>query len=319
MNKRLYPTALAATACAAVITFYLHSFVVAVPRTPRAANVIRDLSASRYLEHVKYLASDEMKGRGDGSPELDKAADYIASQFRLWSLRPMGDNGTYFQHFGITTGAQTGAKTALEVNGTNLKINEDFVPIPFSSTAEFEGPLIFAGYGITAPELHYDDYQDIDANGKIVLVLRHQPQETNDKSPFNSSQHNTFINKAINAKQHGGRGIIFITDPNHEDEEVGRATRGADSDDLGIAAVHARRAPLLKLFADAGKDLPAVQKKIDTDLKPQSFELRARVHIATEIIRTRKTVRNVVAAIIGSDTEDWVIVGAHYDHLGLGD
>src|SRR5438105_12353159 len=159
MNKRLYPTALAATVCAAVITFYLHSFVVAVPRTPRAANVIGDLSASRYLEHVKYLASDELKGRGNGTPELDKAADYIASQFRLWGLRPMGDNNTYFQNFEITAGAQVGPKTELQLNGTNLNINEDFVPISFSNTAEFEGPVLFAGYGITAPELHYDDYQ----------------------------------------------------------------------------------------------------------------------------------------------------------------
>src|SRR5213594_2993220 len=144
MNKRLYPTALAATACAAVITFYLHSFVVAVPRTPRAANVIGDLSASRYLEHVKYLASDELKGRGDGTPELDKAADYIASQFRLWGLRPMGDNNTYFQNFEITMGAQVGPKTSAQLNQTSLKINDDFVAIPFSNTADVEAPLVFA-------------------------------------------------------------------------------------------------------------------------------------------------------------------------------
>src|SRR5947207_5605398 len=212
MNKRLYPTALAATVCAALLTCYLHSFVGAVPRTPRAADAIRDLSASRYLEHVKYLASDELKGRGDGSPELDKAADYIASQFRLWGLRPMGDNNSYFQNFEITTGAEVGPKTGLELNGTNLKINEDFVPISFSNTAEFDGPVVFAGYGITAPELHYDDYQGIEAAGKIVVVLRHQPQEMDDKSPFNGGearQHAAFINKAINAKQHGARGVIF--------------------------------------------------------------------------------------------------------------
>ncbi len=185
MEKRYYPAAVITTMLAAIFTLYLHS-LIAVPQTHPATDAIRDLSASRYLEQVKYLASDEMKGRGDGSPELDKAADYIASQFRLWGLRPMGDNNSYFQRFEITTGAQTGPKTELEVNGTNLKINQDFVPIPFSNTAEFEGPLIFAGYGITAPELHYDDYQGIDANGKIVLVLRHQPQETNNQSPLNS-------------------------------------------------------------------------------------------------------------------------------------
>ncbi|PYS12859.1 MAG: aminopeptidase, partial [Acidobacteria bacterium] len=228
----------------------------------------------------------------------------------------------YFQYFEITTGALAGPKTELQVNRTSLKVNQDFAPLPFSNTAAFDGPLVFAGYGITAPELEYDDYQTIDATGAIVLVLRHQPQETQDRSPFNSSQHNTFINKAINAKQHGARGIIFITDLNHEDEEVGGATRGADTDDLGIPAVHAKRAPLLKLFVDAGKDLGMIQKKIDTNLQPQSFELPVRAHIATDIVRTRKTVKNVVAGITGSDPalqNEWVIVGAHYDHLGLGD
>jgi len=321
MEKRYYPATLMTFALAAVITLSLYS-LVPVPQKPPATDALRELSAARYLEQVKYLASDEMKGRGDGSPELDKAADYIASQFRLWGLRPMGDSNSYFQRFEITTGTLAGRKTELQVNRTSLKVNEDFVPIPFSNTAVFDGPLVFAGYGITAPELQYDDYQSIDATGAIVLVLRHQPQETQDRSPFNSSQHNTFINKAINAKQHGARGIIFITDLNHEDEEVGRATRGADTDDLGIPAVHAKRAPLLKLFVDAGKDLGMIQKKIDTNLQPQSFELPVRAHIATDIVRTRKTVKNVVAGITGSDPtlqNEWVIVGAHYDHLGLGD
>jgi aminopeptidase YwaD len=325
MEKRHYPAALTATVLAAVLTLYLHS-LVAIPKTRPAADVVADFSPSRYLEHVKYLASDEMKGRGDGSPELDKAADYIASQFRLWGLRPMGDNNGYFQYFELTTGAQVGAKTEARLNGTNLKINEDFVPITFSNTAEFEGPLVFAGFGITAPELHYDDYQNIDATGKIVVILRYQPREMDPNSPFNganSTQHATFINKAINAKQHGARGIIFITGLNHTDEEVGRATRGAATDDLGIPSIHARRDFVVKLFSDAGKDLGTIQKKIDTDLQPQSFELPGvRAYIATEITRTRKTVKNVVAAITGSDSmlqNEWVIVGAHYDHLGLGD
>src|SRR5215470_6411012 len=296
MNKH-YPATLAAALCAVVITLFLHS-LVAVPPAPHASQAIADLSAARYLEHVKYLASDDLKGRGDGSPELDKAADYIASQFHLWGLRPMGDNNTYFQNFEITTGAEIGPKTAFQLNGTDLKIKDDFVPIPFSNTAEFEGPVVFAGYGITAPELHYDDYDGIDPKDKIVVVLRHQPQEMDPRSAFNSTPHASFVNKAINAKQHGARGIVFITGLNHQDEEIGRATKGIDTDDLGIPAVHLRREPILKLLADAGKDLATIQKKIDTDLHPQSFDLAAvRGRISTDVLRIRKTVKNVVAAI----------------------
>jgi hypothetical protein len=306
-------------------TLYLNS-VVAVPTARPAAEVVAELSGSRYFEHVKYLARDEMRGRGDGSPELDQAADYIASQFRTWGLRPMGDANTYFQRFDVTTGAHLGPDNELRINGTDLRINQDFVPIPFSTTAAFDAPLVFAGYGITAPELHYDDYQSIDASGKIVIVLRHEPQETDPDSPFdgtNFTRHASFINKAINAKQHGAQAVIFITDLNHDDEQVGAATRTEETDDLGIPAVHARRKPLVDVLKAAGKDLALIQKNIDADLRPQSFDVPGPgAHIRTEIIRTRKTVRNVLAAVPGSDPQlgrEWVVIGAHYDHLGFGD
>src|SRR5215510_1009776 len=103
MEKRHYPSIAAVSALIALLTVYLNS-LVAVPAAAPAERAVADLSAARYLNHVKYLASDEMKGRGDGSPELDKAADYIASQFRLWGLRPMGDSNSYFQQFEVTTG-----------------------------------------------------------------------------------------------------------------------------------------------------------------------------------------------------------------------
>jgi aminopeptidase YwaD len=325
MKTRQTSISLLAAILVAVSTLYLNS-VVAVPTARPAAELLSDLSPSRYFAHVKYLSADEMKGRGNGSPELDKAADYIASQFRTWGLRPLGDDNTYFQTFQVTTGAELGQNNELQLNGTTLKVNQDFVPIPFSNTATFDGPLVFAGYGITAPDLHYDDYQDITAKGKIVVVLRHEPQESDPKSAFdgtNFTSHASFVNKAINAKQHGAQGIVFITDVNHADEQVGPATRTGETDDLGIPAVHAKRDPVISLLKAAGKDLAAIQKKIDMDRKPQSFDLPdSSAHIRTDIIRTRKTVKNVLAAISGSDPvlqNEWVIVGAHYDHLGLGD
>ncbi len=112
--------------------------------------------------------------------------------------------------------------------------------------------------------MHYDDYQGVDARGKIVVVLRHEPQESDPKSPFdgtNFTTHASFINKAINAKQHGAPGIIFITDLIHENEQVGPATRTEETDDLGIPAVHAKREPFLNLFKAAGKDIGAIQKE----------------------------------------------------------
>jgi hypothetical protein len=317
MTNRRYSAIFITAALAALSTFYLGTFVAVPVRRP-ASELVSDLSATRYLDHVKFLASDALKGRGDGSPELDKAADYIAAQFRLWGLRPMGDNDSFFQKFEITTGATAGDHNEFALNGTPLRLNEDFAPVMFSSTGDVDGPLVFAGYGTTAPEVQYDDYQGIDAAGKIVVAFR---------QPFggaHSAHEISTINKAINAKQHGARGIIFINDAERADQQVARAAQtGDETDDIGIPAILAKRDPFVTIFSTAGKDIAAVQKQIDSGRKPQSFEIpAAHARITTEIDRPRKTVRNVVAAIRGSDPalqNEWVVVGAHYDHLGLGD
>src|SRR5262245_50483563 len=270
-----------------------------------------------------------MKGRGSGSPELNQAADYISSQFKAAGIQPMGDNGTYFQSFEITTGTQFGPNNQITIDGKTLKLNDEYVPIAFSNSARAVGGLVFAGYGITAPELKYDDYQGIDVKNKIVVVFRHEPQELDEHSVFdgkNFTTHATFDHKASNAKLHGAAGIIFITDPNNhrtDQEDVGPATRGAPPENIGIPSVHAKRDPFMTMFKNSGKDLAAIQKQIDMDLKPESFELPAvMVAISTDIVRVRKPVRNIIGALPGSDPalkNEWVVVGAHYDHLGLGD
>jgi len=289
-----------------------------------SAEVVSELSPTRYLQDVTYLASDEMKGRGDGSPELDKAADYIADAFRRAGLEPKGDAGTYFQSFEITTGAELGPKNALEIAGRALKRDEDFVPMVFSTTAEFEGPLVFAGYGITNTDAHYDDYTGIDAAGKIAVVLMHN--DIDSKSAFAATSfapHLSFVNKAINAKLHGARGVIFISAAaGLSGDELSGGPRQQEESDMGIPAVHAKRGPLIEAFKAAGKDLAAAEAAIDKGAMPQSFELMgSKARISTEIVRSRKTIRNVIGGIDGSDPklkDQWIVVGAHYDHLGLG-
>jgi hypothetical protein len=134
--------------------------------------------------------------------------------------------------------------------------------------------------------------------------------------------HSSFTNKAINARLHGAKGIVFITEPSHGTEELGPTERQVEESDMGIPAVHVKRDFVMKPFKAGGKDLAALQKAIDKNLKPQSFELPGiRAHIATEVTRVRRAVRNVVAAFPGSDPalkDQWIVIGAHYDHLGLG-
>ena len=140
-----------------------------------------------YLNDVKFLASPELKGRATGSRELEKAAAFIAGKFREFGLKPVAGNA-YLQAFPVTTDAKLGKQNHFDFrdNGrvTTLRCPEDFVPFNYSSTAKLSGAVVFAGYGITAPEYHYDDYAGLDVKGKFVLVMRHEPQENDEHSIF---------------------------------------------------------------------------------------------------------------------------------------
>jgi hypothetical protein len=247
MRKPYLAAALGVSALVAASAFYLNARTAGGERAPAeqaAQAVLSGLSPASYMQHVTYLASDALKGRGDGSPELDQAADYIAQQFQKAGLKPAGDNGTYFQNFEITTGATLGKDNALSIAGVTLKIDRDFIPILFSNTAQFDGALIFAGYGITAPEYKYDDYSTIDAKDKIVVVFEHEPQEDDEKSVFlgkDFTAHASFTNKAINARLHGAKGIVFITEPSHQTDDLGPTDRQVEESDMGIPAVHVKR------------------------------------------------------------------------------
>src|SRR5258706_9940194 len=176
------------------------------------------ISVDRYIDEVKYLASPDMRGRATGSRELEKAADYIAGMFKTIGLQPVGNTG-YLQPFSVTTNARLGGANHFEYSdgghATALKLNEDFLPFNFSARGKVSGHVVFAGYGITAPEYGYDDYAGLDVRGKLVLILRHEPQEYDEKSVFDGrvyTEHSQFFSKAVNAKLHGARGVILIND-----------------------------------------------------------------------------------------------------------
>ena len=283
------------------------------------------LSPTRFMRDVIWLASDDLKGRGDGSPELDRAADYIAREFRRAGLKPAGDHNSYFQNFDITVGAQAGPNSRLAIDGKPLAEGRDFVPIPFSGSGTLTGPVVFAGYGITAPEYHYDDYARIDVRDKIVLVLGHEPQEQDRNSVFagaNLTRHASLTSKAVNAKQHGAKAIIVVTDFAHDKEDIAAATANEDFADSGIIALYASRHPFEEALKARGEDMAAVQHEIDADLRSRSAEIpQLRIDLNSDVVRTRKTIRNVIGALPGNDPrlkDQWIVVGAHYDHLGLG-
>ncbi|MBV9743480.1 MAG: M28 family peptidase, partial [Acidobacteriia bacterium] len=182
------------------------------------------------------------------------------------------------------------------------------------------------GYGISAPEYNYDDYAGIDVKGKVVLMLRHEPQEFDEKSVFagkSYTRHTQFASKVSNAKNHGAIGVILVNDRaahRSEPDELEKFGSTEGPAEAGIPFVQVKEEKIESWFQDAGKDLSAIQAEIDRTLQPQSFAFpdALRVDANLDIERAVKTVHNVAAYLPG-ETDEYILIGAHYDHLGLGE
>jgi len=187
----------------------------------------------KLMEHLRYLASDELQGRGNGSPELEQAAHYIAELFREYGLLPAGNQQTYFQELDVGMGRSLGPENQVILEtGTEqiqLQVQRDYVPLTSGPDAVVQGPLVFAGFGISAPELEYDDYRDLDVAGKIVLIFEHEPQEQAEESRFEGREltpHATVLHKVMNARKRGAVGVILLSDGfNHPPGQKPRSRR----------------------------------------------------------------------------------------------
>jgi hypothetical protein len=287
-----------------------------------------DLNPDKYLAHIKYLASPELKGRLTGSPELEKAAGYIVKQFHAAGLKPVA--GSYLQEFEITAHSAlgTGNKLTLIISQRLKELwqERDFVPLNLSTNGQTMGPLVFAGYGITAPEYHYNDYENIDARGKVVLLLRHEPQESDENSVFAGKSytiHAELASKVANAKLHGAAAVLLVNDlPNHpgDEDNLEKFTPAVSTEDYGLPVAQMSVKYANELLATVQKDLPALIKGIDSDLKPRSFDFPAddAARLTVNITVEQRPVHNVAGYWPG-DTPEYIIIGAHYDHLGLGE
>ncbi len=288
-----------------------------------------EINAQRYIEDVRFLASENLKGRGTGTPELEKAAKYIGQQFHKAGLQPI-DGKSYLQAFTVSTNSHLGALNKLEYSvgseNHSLKMGQDFTPFNFSGNGKVSGEVVFAGYGITAREYNYDDYANVNVKDKIVLVLRHEPQEFDAGSSFEGkayTEHSQLFSKAANAKFHGARAILFVNDAathSGSDDHLEKFGAEVSPASPGLPFLQVRVDVVEKWFAAAGKTMPGVIEQIDKDLHTRSFAFPAKVTVTlqTDVRREMKTVHNVMGYLPGT-TAEYIVIGAHYDHLGLGE
>jgi hypothetical protein len=291
------------------------------------------LDPAGLLRHVEALAAPAMEGRASGTPGGERAAAYIAAEFARAGLRPAGEAGGYLQPFEVVTGIRPGPGNALLFDGLPAPLpgppalGRDYIPLSFSAEGTVEGEVLFAGYGITAPELGYDDYAGQDATGKVVLVMSHEPRERDEAGPFRRPEAYRYTEprtKVINAREHGAAAVLLVRDPNNHGDEPEEliGLRGASSSRSSLLAVNITAALADRLLGASGTRLADLQAAIDAALAPRSFPLPGvRARLGVDLIRDKGRTANVVGLLRGRDPalrETAVVLGAHYDHLGRG-
>lgn len=286
-----------------------------------------DITAKEIYEHIKYLASDELKGRNTGSEEIREAAEYIKKEFESYGLSPAFGN-SYFQPFKFNSSVKLESKNELTiyVNGEDMELEaeKDFMPLPFSGSKSLKGDLVFAGFGIQDLKNNYDDYKGIDVKGKVVVIFRLYPDFQNSKSPF--AIYKGIRQKAKIAKESGASGLIIVNGyediPFAKDDEFIRFAYDRAPLMTDFPVVQIKRKYIEKIFQIKGNSLENLFNMIDVSKEPSPLALDGiTVSMSTGVKIEQGECINVGAILEGSDPvlkNEYIVVGAHYDHLGMG-
>jgi len=293
--------------------------------------------SSELLGHIKHLSSDALEGRATGSEGEKRATEYIVAHFKKLGLKPAGENGGWFQAVSMPAGYDVEKKTSFTVKGKKdltLALGKDFYPLSASATAKVDGDAVFAGYGITAPKLGYDDYADLNVSGKVVVVFRHNPTKRGNRK-WNQAMRGlaSFDAKLKQATDRGALALVVVNDPGNFTRPIGRQKKPRP-DTLQKRSIGAAigRIPYVHVtMAASEKLLPALFGKTPVELEsalrkdgeptPASVSGADRIAIDARVTRKKLHGRNVCALLPAQGrnaVDEIVVLGAHHDHLGYG-
>jgi Zn-dependent M28 family amino/carboxypeptidase len=296
---------------------------------------MHNVRAERIRADVKYLASDALEGRGTGTRGGQLAAEYIAKQFKEAGIEPAGDNGTYFQKVpmvGTTTLPETTLSVKTPKQTIDLKMLDDIVAFNLNQheVADVNAPVVFVGYGITAPEFGWDDYAGVDVKGKVLLMLVNEPPS--DDPAFFAGKALTYYGrwtyKYEQAARMGAAGVLLIhkTDMASYGWQVVRSSWSGERS--GLADDRDPKLPLASwvqlekartMLADAGQDLDVLMSAAQKQgFRAVPLPLQVNAHVVSKIRYFESS--NVVGKVTGSDPElghQAVVFTGHYDHLGI--
>ena len=292
--------------------------VRAAPRPPPPPEPAID--PARAAADVTWLADPARTGRGTGTPGNLAAGEWIAGRMRELGLEPAFTDG-HARSLEAPFRATLREGNALAIGPRALVLSEGFLPFGFSDDGTARGELVWAGYGITAPELAYDDYAGLDVKGKVALVAQDFPREQDPASPFRDPRHYRFgewRHKAMNARDHGAVGVVMVRDAwNHSGPDTLPPWKGQVASRAGIVAVRVTSAAL----AAVDVNVAALAGPGQVDGKPHSRPLGLAAALTVAVEHERALTANVAGLLPGADPAlagECVVVGAHYDHLGLG-
>ncbi|MEZ6137889.1 MAG: M20/M25/M40 family metallo-hydrolase [Pirellulaceae bacterium] len=299
----------------------------------------RQLASARLAADLQFLSADEQEGRDTGSAGIARAGEFIVKRFNDLKIETSLFDGQAYQEFTIPGPAALGdpQKNTLVLEGKlpeeglpPLELGKTYTSLSLGSNGLFSGELVFAGYGISAPELGYDDYANLDVAGKVVIVLRKEPQQNQEDSKFDgtrSSQFAYFSTKEVNAALHKAAAMIMINDAQTAAGESGDfllevSGGGRALTNTQIPTMYATRSLVEPLIKQAtGKTLEELEAAIDAEFKPQSQVLEGIIASGETFVEASQIpVRNVLGLLPGAGSlkDEFLVVGAHYDHVGMG-
>ena len=329
---------------AAATAILVAAAVVAQDRSPAPGS--GSIRAGDLEADVRFLAGDSLQGRLTDTPGNRVAADFIASRFARHGLAPVGSDGTHFHRFDLLTTA-LGPDNDLQVTGireSDLALGDAFHPDPDGASGSAGGNIVFVGFGIDAPSLEHDDYRAADLAGAVALMLDHEPGEFRPDSPFDGtirSEESRLVRKVLAAQARGAVGVLVAPDRHNHGggrrpyPRVGAVMRALWPSRpprvprYGLASwVEAVDIPVVQISGDLAERIAESAGRSFADLA-QSAERPGgiaavplegpRVELTTSVQRTTVANRNVVGLIEGADPElrdEWIVIGAHYDHDG---
>ncbi len=310
------------------------------------------LAAAQLKSNVLFLASDALEGRETGTSGAQKAATYLVEQLGGAGLKPAGDAKNFRQPFEFTSGVKTlPEKNQLTLEQpakepVSFEVEKDFRPLSFTANDSFEGEIVFAGYGLSIPSgtgAAYNSYEGLNVSNKVALVFRYVPEEVPAKRRQELNVYAGLRYKAMIARQHGAKALLVVAGPNSPNAgQLAPLTFDTSLAGSGIIAASISSNLAAVIFAAAGKDIKQVQTTLDNENSPPStaqqnphekhdetqtsmgaFSIpKLTIKISTAVQQLRKTDDNVIAALPpqgDSLISEYVLVGAHYDHLGRGE